>query len=270
MRSILLHIQEDDCLEARLQVALDLARALEGHLTCAQAVPFEFAVPGDPYGTLVAQLLPELREQADALRERLQRQLETEDVAWDWIQEDGPAGAQLLRRAGLSDVIVLGSHEPLRPKRPSTLAGNVVLRGRTPVLVVPSEIRRFDCGGPAIVAWDGSPEASRALRAAVPMLARASSVTLVIVSAESEDKQIVLPATEGAEYLSRHGIACELTEMPFGGNSAAADIARAASVRKASYLVMGAYGHSRLAETIWGGVSRELLSSPPLPILAVH
>lgn len=270
MRSILLHIHDDDCLEARLQVALDLARTFEGHLTCAQAVPFAFAVPGDLYGTVAAELLPELREQADALREALQGRLEAEGVAWDWIQEDGAAGAQLLRRASLSDVIVLGSHEPFRPKGPSTLVGDVTLRARTPVLVVPPEVDRFDCGGPAVVAWDGSPEASRALREAVPLLALASSVTLVTVSAESEDKQIVLPPTEGAEYLSRHGIACELTEMPFGGNSAAADLARAANVRKASCLVMGAYGHSRLAETIWGGVSRELLSNPPVPIFAVH
>lgn len=269
MRSVLLHIHDDDCLEARLQVALDLARAFDGHLTCAQAIAFEFGVPGDFYGAMAAQMLPEIREQADALKERLGQKLAREDVAWDWIQEDGLAREQLLRRGGLSDVIVLGSCEPLRTKGPSALVGDIVLRARTPTLVVPADAKHFDCGGPAVVAWDGTPEASRALRGAVPLLAKARSVTLVTILDESE-KNIDLPPTEGAEFLSRHGIQCEMADLPFRGSSVAEVLIREAAFRDASYLVMGAYGHSRMLETIWGGVTRELFSKPPLPILACH
>jgi nucleotide-binding universal stress UspA family protein len=270
MRSILLHIHDDDCLEARLQVALDLARMFGGHLTCAQAMPFELGVPGDLYGTMAAQMLPDIRKQADAVRERLSRRLAVEDVAWDWIQEDGLAREQMLRCAGLSDVIVLGSCEPTRPKGPSPLVGDIVLHARTPVLVVPPSASQLDCRGPALVAWDGSAEASRALRAAVPLLAVAGSVTLVTVRGESEDKTIDLPPTEGAEYLSRHGIGCEMADVPFGGSSVGKDLAQAASAGGASYLVMGAYGRPRLLETIWGGATRELFSAPPLPIFACH
>jgi nucleotide-binding universal stress UspA family protein len=269
MRSVLLHIHDDDCLDARLQAALDLTRAFEGHLTCVQAMPFELGVPGDLYGATAAFVLPEIRKQADALRERLEQRLAIEDVAWGWIQEDGLAREQLLRRCGLSDVIVLGSCEPGRSKGPSALVGDVVLSARTPTLVVPPNVRQLDCGGAAVVAWDGSPEASRALRSAVPLLEKARSVTLVTILGESE-KDIDLPPTEGAEFLSRHGIDCEMVDHPFKGSSVAEALIREAAFREASYLVMGAYGHSRLFETIWGGVTRELLCKPPLPILACH
>lgn len=270
MRSILLHVHEDECLEARLQVALDLARRFDGHLTCLQVMALDLAVPGDMYGTMIAELLPVLREAAEALRERVEGKMAAEDVAWDWVQEMGSAGERLLRRCGLSDVVVLGSCDPVRGG-PSALVGSVVLHARTPVLVVPPHVRQFDATGPAVVAWDGSLEASHALRAAIPILAKARSVHLVSVLGErGGEEDFDLPPTEGAEFLSRHGIACEMTDLPFRDSSIAQGLARAAAEREASCLVMGAYGHPRLLETIWGGVSRELLSEPPLPIFACH
>ena len=269
MKSVLLHVHEDDCLEARLQVALDLARALGGHLTCLQAVPYELGVPGDLYGAAAAQLLPEMREMAIAVRKRLEQRLAIEDVAWNWLQEDGLAHVCLLRRSGLCDVIVLGSCEPLRAKGPSRLVGDVVLRTQTPTLVVPPDARQFVLGGPAVVAWDGSLQASRALRGAMPLLAKSSSVTLVTIVGES-NKDIDLPPTEGAKFLSRHGIDCDMADLALRGASVAQALAREAAFRETSYLVMGAYGHARLLERVWGGVTHELFSDPPLPIFACH
>ena len=40
--------------------------------------------------------------------------------------------------------------------------------------------------------------------------------------------------------------------------------------REAAYLVMGAYGHWRLVETVLGGVTRELFADPPIPIFTCH
>ena len=269
MKSILLHVHDDECLEARFQVALDLTRVFGGHMTCLQAMPYEIGVPGDLYGAATIQMLPEIRERSDVLRTRFEQRLALEDVAWDWLQEDGLAYEHLLRRSGLSDVIVLGSSEPLRAKGPSTLVGDVVLSAQTPTIVVPPEAKPIDWGGPAMVAWNGSPEASRALRGALPMLRKSSSVTLVTIVDERE-KGIDLPPTEGAEYLSRHGIECDMANLALSGASVAEVLVREAAFREASYLVMGAYGHSRLLERIWGGVTRELFAKPPLPILTCH
>ena len=101
------------------------------------------------------------------------------------------------------------------------------------------------------------------------MLRKSSSVTLVTIVDERE-KGIDLPPTEGAEYLSRHGIECDMANLALSGASVAEVLVREAAFREASYLVMGAYGHSRLLERIWGGVTRELFAKPPLPILTCH
>lgn len=269
MRSILLHVDNDECLEARLQVALDIAREFGGHLTCLQAVPYEYGVPGDLYGAMAVQMMPQVRKAADELRERMEQRLRGEDVVWDYVQEDGFASERLLRRCGLSDLVVLGSCDGLRAKGPSALLGDVIFRSRTPILVVPATARRFDCAGPAVAAWDGSPEAARALRAAVPLLAKAAHVHLVSVQEEKQPDAVVLPHTEGAEYLSRHGIGCEIVEVPRSG-SVGETILAAAAAHDATWLVMGAYGRPRLVEMIWGGATRQVLADPPVPVFVCH
>ena len=60
MKSILLHISGDSCMEARLQVALDMARAFDGHITCLQVVNYEIFAPGDFYGSAMAAAIPRI------------------------------------------------------------------------------------------------------------------------------------------------------------------------------------------------------------------
>ena len=268
MRSILLHIADDESLEARTQAALDLARAFDGHLSCLQAAPYEYGVPGDFYGGMLADMVPILREAAEKLRKQCESRLAPEDVRWSWDHEDGRAHEHLLRQSSLSDIVVLGSREPLS-KGPSLLARYLILRLRTPMLLVPEHVNGLNCTGAAVVAWDGSAEASRALKAAVPLLSKARSVVLASVLGES-DSGIDLPAVEGAEYLSRHGIACEMVEHSFEHGSVAEVLTDVAARREAAYLVMGAYGHSRFVETVLGGVTREIFDKPPLPIFTCH
>lgn len=271
MRSILLHIHDDRCLEARLQVAIDLARCFNAHLTCLQVKPFVFSVPGDFYGSLIAEMLPVMNEHAEKLGSRLKNRLAQEDVAWEWIHEQGIAHDYLLRHSQLSDLTVVGACDPeTGAQGPSHMAAELAIRSRTPVLIVPEMVRSFDVAGPAVVAWNGSREAAHSLKAALPLLARSQSVTLLTVEEGGEEAQDLLPPLEGAEYLSRHGINCKLTQLPIQDSSVARAIVGAAQSRKASYLVMGAYGRSRLAEAIFGGVTRDLLSAPPLPIITCN
>jgi hypothetical protein len=257
LRSILLHIADDDSLEPRTQVALDLARAFGSHLTCLQAVPAEYGVPGEFYGTVFDDLAPALRKAAEELRHERQRRLSAEDVTWSWDVQDGRALEHLLRKGSLSDLVVVGSSEPLSGSM-FLLARELVTRLRTPMMLVPDHANGLDCEGTAVIAWNGSAEASRALKAAVPLLARARTVVLASVLGEA-DSEFDLPAVEGAEYLSRHGISCEMTELRVGHGSVAQVLADVA-----------AYSRPRLVETVFGGVTRELFVNPPLPIFTCH
>ncbi|WFL77630.1 universal stress protein [Altererythrobacter arenosus] len=271
MKSILLHIGDDNGLEARVQAALDLARAFDGHVLCQQSVSYETFAPGDMYGTALTAVIPVMKEAAEELRAKLEADLANEDVSWEWDVRYGNAAHLLLEASAISDVIVVGAHGANESQeRASRLVGELTTHARTPVLVVPQKARRLDVAGPAMVAWNGSTEACIALRAAVPLLKRANSVYLVTVSEERERERYDVPPVSGAEYLSRHGIEAEMIDIPRGAETIAETLFEAAETRKCAYMVMGAYGHSRLAEMLLGGVTRRVLTDPKLPILLAH
>lgn len=271
MKSILLHINDDAGLEARIQAALDLARAFDGHITCLQAVTYEIFAPGDFYGSAMAAAMPVIRENAEALRKRIEEDLANEDASWEWIFQFGMAESRLLEKSAINDVVVLGPNDIGEDgPRPSRMAGDLLLHSRTPVLVVPKEQQRLALDAPVLVGWNGSTEACVALRAAVPMLAKASKVYLATVIEEKSKQRYDFPPVEGAEYLSRYGITSEIVELPQGDAPIPDTLMSAAKVRDCGYMVMGAYGHSRLAEMLLGGVTRRALTDPQIPIFLAH
>jgi len=271
MKSILLHIDHDTAMKARLQVALDVARATNGHVTCLQAVSYEVFAPGDFYGSAIAAAMPVIKENAEKLRSQIEAELEHEGVPWDWRFVYGIAPHRLLEASPLADLVILGPAEVGYDGRgPSALVGDVVLKAHAPVLVVPQDAAALDLGAPMLVAWNGSAESAHALRAAVPLLACSCKVTLASITEPSEKSRYDFPSTDGAKYLSRHGIDCEVVEIPRGEANIADTLFAAAQMRECGLLVMGAYGHSRLAELVMGGVTRRMLSAPKLPVLLAH
>ncbi|QIQ86691.1 universal stress protein [Erythrobacter sp.] len=271
MKSILLHIEGDSCMEARKQAALDIARTCDAHITCLQAVSYEVFAPGDFYGSALAAAMPRIKEAAEELRGEIEKDLENEGVSFEWRFMYGMADTRLLEQSALHDVILVGPNDVGEEGRaPSAMVGELVLKAPAPVFVIPKDTKRLDLSQPALVAWNGSSEACVALRAAVPLLKHASKVYLATVSEDSERERFDFPPTEGAKYLSRHGIASEIIEIPRGEAQISDTLFSAAQVRECGFMVMGAYGHSRLAEMLFGGVTRRSLSDPQMPILLAH
>lgn len=270
MRSFLLHAQDEQSFDARLQVALDVARGFDGHLSVFQAIPFSMIVPTDPYGIAMVDISKEAKAHAKAFRSRIEERLQGEDVRWDWIDDLGMAASEMLEHAVLADLAIVGASDPDDGARTSRMVGTLALHCRAPVLVVPDNAEGMAVNGPAMVCWNGSAEASRALRAAVPLLQKASSVTLVEVSDADDEDGAQMPALSGARYLDRHGIECEVTEIPRDGEKVSTVLKRAAQLREVSCIVMGAYGRPRLYETVFGGVTRDMITDPVVPVLLTH
>jgi nucleotide-binding universal stress UspA family protein len=272
MRKILLHVYDDDCFEARLQVALDIARRFDGRITCLQAVPYDYGMPSDFYGAMSAQMVMEYDKVAKEIREKIEPRLAKEDVPWSWISSSGSASILLVRHAPIHDLVVVGTHNPMGKKNaPSRLVGDLIEQVRGPLLVVPPNARSFDVEKPAVVAWNGSVESAHALRAAVPFLSHSSSVHVVCVEEKKEAAKFDLPSTLASEYLADYGIKSETTELDRDGSETPARmLLGAARAREAGYMVMGAYGHSRLREQVLGGVTREMLTNPEIPLLMSH
>jgi nucleotide-binding universal stress UspA family protein len=140
------------------------------------------------------------------------------------------------------------------------------MHARAPVLAVERQVRSVDCFGPAMIAWNGSPEAANALRLSLPLLRNASAIHIVRVT-EGKDG---FPPTDASRYLSRHGLASELHRWTAEARSIADALRDAAATLGAAYIVMGAYGHSRFREAVLGGVTRDLLGNCQVPLLLAH
>jgi len=116
------------------------------------------------------------------------------------------------------------------------------------------------------VAWDGSPQADAALRAAVPLLVKARSVTLT----EVRDGSVKTPAEEAAEYLSRHGIKPVIRRESSAIDLPSTILLDTIDTIDAAYLVMGGFGHGRFIEAALGGVTRRMLQECPVPLFLAH
>ena len=146
----------------------------------------------------------------------------------------------------------------------------VIFGSGKPTLVLPERprARPFELNT-AVVAWDFSRAAARAIADAIPILEKAREVRIVTVANEKvlDSKH---SAEELAKNLSRHGIDVILDNVDAAGRSIGQVLEAHAASCSADMLVMGAYGHSRFREFILGGATKSLLSKPPVPILFSH
>ena len=272
-KTILVHVQNDETVDTRLEAALALARAYSAHLELLHITPIQAYVAFDSFGGVFVmnKVIDALDEQEKTLRERIEAKLGKEDISWNYEQVTGDVPNQLIGHATLADLLVTG-REPHRSDYVGStigLLGDLISQSRTPVFIPSDGKEPCDPSGPALIAWDGSYEAADAVRSSIGMLKRASSVHVVQVT---EKKSESFPSTRLLEFLSRHGIHAELTveavEEMQDVQEYVPDIlvARALAVN-AAYVVMGGYNHSRIGEYIFGGVTRTMLSASPIPIV---
>jgi len=122
-----------------------------------------------------------------------------------------------------------------------------------------------------LVGWDASREAARAVRDAMPLLARAEAVTVLTIDAEqSPFGHGEIPGADIALYLARHGVKAEVARTVSAGIGIGNTLLSRAADYEANLLVMGAYGHSRVRELLLGGTTRTVLTSMILPVLMSH
>jgi len=267
MKNILLLIHDDAGQEARLQVALDLTRRLEGHLTCLDVAVPPPALVDDAATAIVGVTLfaDEISREADN-RSRVQQRLIHEDISWDWADTVGRIAISLRRASRFADVIVV-SRQLTDTSSPDmrAIAGDVIVKSGKPILVVPEDICGFDPGS-AVIAWNGSASALAALRSAMPLLRQCRHVYITEV-AGSEDPG---DAEDAAIYLSRHGVRARVERADPGERTVADTLIAEVARHGADVLIAGGFGHSRFSEALFGGVTLDLLAQAPCPVLTAH
>lgn len=266
MKNILLLVHSDDGQEARLNAALDLTRALDGHLTCIDVTPSP-VIAGELYGGFGEALLltdsPEVLEKKKAV---LIERLSHEDIRWNWSDASGDIATCVLQAAALSDLIVLNrALDAYSLPDMRAIASRIVMHARCPVVAVPQSARKFTVDGRALVAWDGQASAAATMRACVPLLRLASEVHIFTAGGVAGSAK---PA-EAVEYLRAHDIYPSVGMVDSAGHAADELIATEARLWRADYVLMGAYSHGRLMEA-FGGVTKRMLAGSGLPLVLGH
>jgi nucleotide-binding universal stress UspA family protein len=150
------------------------------------------------------------------------------------------------------------------PYGTDVLPQELALQAGRPVLAVPYQGRPTEFGRRVLVAWNGKREAARAVHDAMPLLRGAEQVTVVTVKPERKERT---PLEDIADLLRRHGIRTEQAVIDPAGAKVGIALLAEAGKRDCDLMVMGAFGHSRLKEMVFGGVTEAVLGAMTIPVL---
>ncbi|WP_201833902.1 universal stress protein [Microvirga zambiensis] len=272
IRSILIGITEEGDAEERsfaLPYGLSLARQADAHVTVQAAslkLTLSHAFVSAFAEGLVAAENRRLDELAHAIADSSQRAAAASGIACT-TQAPQLSYPALVRSftslARTHDLTVLDA-ERIALALDRGLIEAVLMDSGRPLLVVPQG-RDVFAGDRIIVAWDGSAKAARALNDALPLLRGATQVELVSVTGE-KDLAHTVPGAEIAPHLTRHGVTVNVLALPAMNGDVAETLRNHARLTRADMIVMGAYVHSRLRETILGGTTQSLLKDMPVPL----
>ncbi|MGH6951986.1 MAG: universal stress protein, partial [Vitreimonas sp.] len=193
--------------------------------------------------------------------ERFSRPVRVERVEYGEGAGTELAGVQS-RRTGLT-ILLRPRGAPDAPLR-TAMFERVLFESGRPVLLVPPGWRQKTLGRTILVAWNGSREATRALADAQPLLAAAENVFLVTIQGEIRGG---LAIADIAAYLRRLGLRCQQRTVPRSERATIAALLEECDAVGADLMVMGGYGHSRLQEKLFGGVTQSLVATSPTPLL---
>ncbi|WP_306391879.1 universal stress protein [Telluria beijingensis] len=267
-KTILVHAAPASEAQGRIRLAARLARAMQAHLIGSAPTGVSRYTP-EATRTFLAAPCAALRDAARRALSRFERLASDEGVvSVETRLVDDETGVALALDARYCDLVVVGGADGNPgPLRPQGLAQHLVLAGGRPVLVVPAGAEAALPGGAALVAWNASTQATRAIDGALPLLRAARHATVLGLSSGADDGGESGPRL--AAFLRRHGVATRTAVRPAATDPGAALLAEAERCG-ASLLVMGAYGHARWREALFHGPSATVLRRPACPILLAH
>jgi nucleotide-binding universal stress UspA family protein len=182
---------------------------------------------------------------------------------------DGDRGVVL--NSLYADLAVAGQAAPNGLPQ-SWLPRHLLLASGVPMLVVPDSWTASEATGERVlIAWNASKEARRAIADALPLLSNARSVRIVVIDAtKTPDRHGQEPGADIALHLARHGAPVEVEQLASNGASVAETILGAVGRNQADLVVMGAHGHSRSRQLLFGSVTQAILENATVPVLLSH
>jgi nucleotide-binding universal stress UspA family protein len=257
--------------------AIALAADYGAHLSVLQVVNFPTPMVG-PLGIspdyLLSDLYSQLRQQGNEDAARLRSRLDREGISFEVRTVEAMLGEPprpLILHGRYCDLCVLPGPDPSEGDKALIFVNAFLFEAGRPVLVVPPRQPASLPLTHAVVAWQPTREATRALHDAMPFLARCESVDVVTIDPKIGGiRHGEEPGADIATHLARHGLKVNVVSLPSGGATIASVLLRHCAESGARLLVAGGYGHSRAREWILGGATRDLLETATLPVLFSH
>jgi nucleotide-binding universal stress UspA family protein len=181
----------------------------------------------------------------------------------------GEAAAIVGATARLYDLAVVAQPEFERDTFDNTLTQEILFQSGGPVLFMPYTFHGAFQAKRIGICWDGSRLAARAMRDAMPFLERAEAITILTIN-EASAVPDEASAAHLVQSLSRLGVPTQIAGLKTEKANIQSSILSLAADESLNLLVMGGYGHSRLKETVFGGVTRDMLHSMTVPTLMSH
>ena len=285
-RTVLAPIGAPEIGSSILSAALQLARAFGAHVDVLHVRPDPRGLV--PYtgegmdGSMIEEIM-DVTEREGGERETRSREMfdafaaengirvadepaAGEGVTMSWKTTVGREDEVVATRGRIYDIIAVG--RPLKDAAlpsPITLEAALLDTGR-PILVAPPEPGEA-FGRSIAIAWEGSPEAARAIADAIPLLEKADSVTILSAKAAQVSP---IDAEDLRHRLAWHGIEGTVQGFESPASELGAAFLDQASRAGADLLIKGAYSQSRLRQLILGGRTRHILAHATIPVLLSH
>lgn len=257
------------------KVALRLAEHHNAHLIALHVIPkvSVYNLAGAEYSfEIVRQQEQVLQEQAAKVEKVFTKAAKSSGADTEWRCAQSPRAdltTAIRQNIPCADLIVLSQF--LGTGIDPEMTAEVIIGAGRPALIIPEAGEPQEVGKRAIIAWNGQGEAARAAFDAVPLIRQADAVQILTINPDDRNQgETTTPGDDLAAALSRHGVnaatAASLpTEIPVGDA-----LLSSITDESCDLLVMGCYGHTRLRELIFGGVTRHIMKHMTVPVLMSH
>lgn len=269
--TVMVYVDPSQQAEEQVRVARSIATKFDASLIGVSAFAVEPNFVAE--GVIIEETSPEdLKRMKAALAEKEQWFREVvgfakERVEWRW-EVEYPTFF-LANQARSADLVVIkrnrGKIDPYHLIDP---AEAVLVMGR-PTVIVPEHVHELQADR-IVVGWKDTREARLAVQNALPLLRKASVVTVVEICTSAQQDLARQRVRDVARYLERHAVKCEVEVRVHMAQSDASHLIHVAKDSKADLIVSGAYGHTRLGEWIFGGMTRGLLDDSPFCLMMSH
>ena len=273
--SLMIYVDEGADAEARVALACDLAVRSDARLIGISAsLPDVPQV--DPYagGAMLGEMLGLFRDMAEADVTRAEatfwKAVGAHADRCEWRGQVGFPSDVVGQAIRAADLLILGRLDPARGGNRSIDPGDALMAMGRPILIVPPAPARPLHGTTAVVAWKDCREAQRAVSSALPLL-KASARTHVIEICPAEGMEDARARTaDVADFLRRHNVQASGHVVQGDGGARSSQILKYAADHEAGLIVAGGYGHARMREWVFGGVTHGLLAATPVCLMLSH